>query len=334
MARGTSQTLSVYPASDLTVVDGANLGDELGFGEDLQHDDVYHLAECAALQDLRVRQSGPRTLQLAEGTRLGQAGRDTYIDGCITFMGNEGDTVDLIVLVEVDDEGLAAGTYGLPLGQLRPKTDYRIIGLDFATPERRFAEVACVSFTHGTMITMASGAQKPVEELVAGDMVLTRDDGAQPLRWIGQTTTRATGEGAPILIRAGTLNNAGDLLVSPDHRLFVYQRHDRMGAGRSELLVKARHLINGDSVRRIEGGFVEYFQLLFDDHQIIYAEGIAAETLLVDTRTRAALPQALENKVGAALPAHDNRLRADFELSETLACRPDAAELLRRASTR
>ena len=334
MARGTTQTLSVYQAGDLTVVDGANLGDDLGCAEDLQHDDVYHLREGALRSDLRLRQSGPRSLQLAEGSRLGRAGCNVFVDCCITFMCNDGDTLDLIVLVEVDAEGLVAATYGLPLGQLRAKTDYRIIGLDFTTPERRFAEVACVSFTHGTMITMASGAQKPVEELAEGDMVLTRDDGAQPLRWVGQSTTRATGEGAPILIRAGTLNNAGDLLVSPDHRLFVYQRHDHMGAGRSEVLVKARHLINGDSVRRIEGGFVEYFQLLFDDHQIIYAEGIAAETLLADTRTRAALPQALDDKLRSALPAHDSRLRSEFELSENLACRPDAAELLRRASTR
>ncbi|WP_323763431.1 Hint domain-containing protein [Marinovum sp.] len=334
MARGTTQTLSVYQSGDLTVVDGANLGDPLGFGADLQHDDVYHLTAGARCRELRTGQSGPRSLHLAEGTRLGRAGRAVYVDCCITFMCNDGDTVDLIVLVEVDADGMVAATYGLPLGPLRAKTDYRIIGLDYDTPERRFAEVACVSFTHGTMITLASGAQKPVQDLLAGDRVLTRDDGPQPLRWIGQTTRRATGEDAPILIRAGTLNNVDDLLVSPDHRLFVYQRHDHMGAGRSEVLVKARHLVNGDSVRRIEGGFVEYFQLLFDDHQIIYAAGIAAETLLVDTRTRAALPQALDATLSAALPAHDNRLRSDFELSESLASRPDAAELLRRASTR
>lgn len=247
-------------------------------------------------------------------------------------MCNDGTTLDLIVLVEVDAAGLVAATYGLPLGPLRAKTDYRIIGLDFDTPERRFAEIACASFTHGTLITLADGAQAAVQELRPGDRVLTRDAGAQVLRWIGQTTQRATGDSAPILIRAGTLNNAGDLLVSPDHRLFVYQRQDHIGAGRSEVLVKARHLINGDSVRRVEGGFVDYFQLLFDDHQIIYAEGIAAETLLVDSRTRAALPQVIDLTRNAALPAHDARLRQDFELSETLACRPDAAELLRRAS--
>ncbi|MGY3439573.1 MULTISPECIES: Hint domain-containing protein [unclassified Marinovum] len=329
-----TQTLSVYQANTLRVVDGANLGDDLGCGEDLQHDDVYHLAEQACHAELAIRQTGPRVLNLSEGTHLGRAGRDVHIDCCITFMCNDGDTVDLIVMAEVDEDGMVAGVFALPLGTLRPKTDYRIIGIDYNAPERRFAEVACVSFTRGTMITMASGAQKPVEDLAQGDMVLTRDDGAQPLRWIGQTTVRATGDGAPIRILAGTLNNADDLLVSPDHRLFVYQRHDHMGAGRSEILVKARHLINGDSVCRVVGGFVDYFQLLFDDHQIIYAEGIAAETLLVDTRTRAALPQALDEKLSQTLPSHDSRLRHDFELSESLARRPDAAELLRRASTR
>lgn len=334
MPRGAPQTLLIHPACDLTVVDGANLGDDLSFGEELQHDDVYHLADGATRQDLSVRQTGPRRLQLTETTRVGQPGAELHVDCCVTFMGNDGQTIDVIVLVEVDGDGLVSGIYGLPLGALRPKTDYRIIGIDTDRPERRFAEVACVSFTRGTMITMASGAQKPVEDLCEGDMVLTRDDGAQPLRWIGASTLRATGEGAPIRILAGTLNNAGDLLVSPDHRLFVYQRRDHLGAGRSEILVKARHLVNGDSVRRIEGGFVDYFQLLFDDHQIIYAEGIAAETLLVDTRTRAALLDALDGKLAASLPAHDARLRDEFELSESLARRPDAVDLLRRASTR
>ena len=66
-----------------------------------------------------------------------------------------------------------------------------------------------------TRITMATGAQVPVEDLRPGDRILTRDDGPQPLRWIGQRTTRASGLFAPVLIRAGTLNNARDLVVAP-----------------------------------------------------------------------------------------------------------------------
>jgi len=118
------------------------------------------------------------------------------------------------------------------------------------------------------------------------------------------------------------------LIVSPEHRLFIYQRSDQLGAGRSELLVKARHLVNGDSVTVEEGGFVDYFQLLFDAHQIIYAEGIAAESTLLDTRTRPAVPEDIAAKIT------EGTKLTDIEAPETLLDRPDAAELLRRASTR
>ena len=125
-----------------------------------------------------------------------------------------------------------------------------------------------------------------------------------------------------------------DLVVSPDHRLFIYQRTDELGAGRAELLVKARHLVNGTTVRVAEGGFVDYYQLLFDSHQIIYAEGIAAESMLIDTRTRAILPEDLSNAMGEIIPGHSDLPHAGLDVSEPLLDRPDAAELLRRASMR
>ncbi|MEO0502301.1 MAG: Hint domain-containing protein, partial [Pseudomonadota bacterium] len=167
-------------------------------------------------------------------------------------------------------------------------------------------------------------------DLKVGDRVLTRNDGVQAVRWIGQSTVRAVGDFAPIRIRAGTLNNAHDLVVSPDHRLFIYQRSDQLGAGRSELLVKARHLVNGDSVTVQDGGFVDYFELLFDTHQIIYAEGIAAESMLIDTRTKPVVP----DEVRAVIAPHTTTGLQGLDVTEALLDRPDAAEILRRASTR
>lgn len=108
-----------------------------------------------------------------------------------------------------------------------------------------------------------------------------------------------------------------------------------MGAGRSELLVKARHLVNGDTVIRQDGGFVDYFQLLFDAHQIIYAEGIAAESTLVDTRTRATMPDEVTAQLmGNAATERGSAGLSGLDVQETLLNRPDAAELLRKASTR
>ncbi len=98
--------------------------------------------------------------------------------------------------------------------------------------------------------------------------------------------------------------------------------------------MRARHLVNGDSIVQQDGGFVEYFQLLFDSHQIIYAEGIAAESLLIDTRTRAALPKELDEKLSAALPGHRARPHLDFEIQKSLLDRPDALRILRAASER
>ena len=135
------------------------------------------------------------------------------------------------------------------------------------------------------------------------------------------------------MIKAGTLNNTNDLWLSPDHRLFIYQRRDALGAGRSEILVKARHLVNGNTVTQQDGGFIDYFQLLFDQHEIIYAEGIAAETLLVDTRTRPALTDTVSEDVLETLNGHSGWLHEEFEVGSEL-LGPDAADKLRKASKR
>ena len=327
-------TLQVYRSADLEVTHGANLGDALSFAAELVPDDTYELAVGASLRRIALRADAGATFRIAPTTLTGLPGAMIHLDSCLTLMSADGGTTEVIVLVEVDAEGDVAEVYALPLAPLMPRAPYTLVGIDRENARARLAVIACVSFTGGTQITMASGEQRPIETLSVGDRVLTRDDGPQPLRWIGRTTVRAMGEMAPILITNGTLNNSADLLVSPEHRLFIYQRSDALGAGRAEVLVRARHLVNDNTVIRREGGFIDYYQLLFDRHQIIYAEGIAAETMLVDTRTRAALPPEMAEKLAQTLPGHTDRPDLQFEVSDDLLNRPDAAELLRRASTR
>ena len=327
-------SVPVYSAGDLTVVNGANLGDSISFAAELDLDDTYELRVGARLHRLSLLADEGSTLCIGTGSRLGTPGATVHLDSCLTMMSGTGQTTEMLILVEVDDTGDVAQVYALPLAQVSSRTGYSLVGIDSENARQKFAEVACVSFTRGTHITLGSGAQTAVEDLKVGDTVLTRDDGVQTIRWIGHSTVRAVGEFAPIRIRAGTLHNENDLLVSPDHRLFIYQRSDALGAGRHELLVRARHLVNGDTVIQEDGGFVEYYQLLFDTHQIIYAEGIAAETLLLDTRTSAALPKELTEKLAQTLPGHTNRAHLDFEVSEALLNHPDAARILKSASTR
>ncbi|SEW02494.1 Hint domain-containing protein [Cognatiyoonia koreensis] len=323
-----SQTVAVYAARAFRVTDGVAEGEGISFADELVLDDVYQLSNEAARLPLTLsatEKSGGFVVSDASATGL--AGNQVVLDCCLTLMAPDSTTYEALVLVEVVSGGVEA-VYLLPLATLRPLTDYRLVGVDRHAATTRFAEVACVSFTRGTHITLASGRQIPIEEMKVGDRVLTRDDGPQAVRWIGQTTLRAVGDFAPVVIKKGALHNEHDLVVSPDHRIFVYQRQDRLGAGRNEVLIKVRHLINGESVYQRDGGFVDYFQLLFDDHQIIYAEGIAAESLLIDPRTRDALPT---NATKSGRHAHRRHL--DYEVQEQLLAQPDAVELLRKASS-
>lgn len=322
----TTQTVAVYLADAFTVTDGVAEGDGISFADELVMDDVYQLATRAQRHPITLAASDKAGIFTVAGhSKLGTPGNQAVLDCYVTLMGADGKTLEALVLVEVEAGGVEA-IYLLPLATLESASDYRLVGLDRHAATTRFAEVACVSFTRGTHITLASGQQVRIEDLRVGDKVLTRDDGPQAIRWIGETTLRAVGDFAPVVITKGTLHNEHDLVVSPDHRLFVYQREDRLGAGRSEVLVKVRHLINGDTVYQQDGGFVDYFQLLFDEHQIIYAEGIAAESLMVDPRTRAALPADLGSD-------HSRRPHMDYEVQGTLFSQADAAALLRKASS-
>ncbi|SIS70765.1 Hint domain-containing protein [Roseivivax lentus] len=328
----STQTLGVYRAEHFRVVNGANLGDPVSFADELMLDDLYRLSPVAAEVQLRVLARADAPFSIVAGSELGRAGADLHLDCAITLMSGDGQTHEAIILVETDAEGLAQELYLLPLAPLTPRLDYALVGIDTEGVLARFAQLACVSFTRGTLITLASGAQCPVEELQVGDRVLTRDDGPQAVRWIGQRTTRATGGFAPVQIRAGALNNTNDLVVSPDHRLFIYQREDALGTGRAEVLVRARHLVNGDTIRRLSGGFVDYYQMLFDQHEIIYAEGIAAESMLVDSRTRAILPSEMATVLGQLQRDHRRSGHSELEVGEEILAHLDAASVLRKSS--
>jgi hypothetical protein len=324
----------VHLAEHVRATDGANMGDAISFASELILDDVYELDFGTEPARLSLVARDDASFAVGHDTTIGTPGAQIHLDCALTFMSPDGVTSAALLLVEVDAQGDVAQIYVMPLSALTSKTEYRLVGIDRDTAHNTFAQVACVSFTRGTQIALASGAQRAVEDLVVGDRILTRDDGVQTLRWIGTSTTRAVGEFAPIRISAGTLNNTADLLVSPDHRLFIYQRTDTLGAGRAELLVKARHLVNGDSVTVDEGGFVDYFQLLFDSHQIIYAEGIAAESMLINSRTRPVLPADFAQTLGAHIPGHSDLPHAGLDVNEGLLKRPDAADLLKKASGR
>lgn len=134
-------------------------------------------------------------------------------------------------------------------------------------------------FVAGTLIETQQGLM-PVDVLEAGDMVLTRDAGYQPLRWIGMRTVSATGKMAPVEIAAGTFGDHKTLRVSPLHRILIKDTMAELLFGEPEVLVAAKELINDSSVRVREGGEVTYVHLLFDQHQVVVSNGLESESFL------------------------------------------------------
>jgi len=134
-------------------------------------------------------------------------------------------------------------------------------------------------FVAGTLIRTPTG-EVAVETLAPGDLVMTQDDGAQPLRWIGQRRVAAQGNFAPIRIAPDTFGSHRELLLSPLHRVLIRDSLAELLFGEGEVLVAARDLVNDLSVRRIEGGTVEYIHILFDRHQVVFSEGLATESFL------------------------------------------------------
>ena len=48
--------------------------------------------------------------------------------------------------------------------------------------------------------------------------------------------------------------------------------------GESEVLVAAKHLVDGIHVTQDAGGTVTYIHMMFDEHEVVYAEGAATES--------------------------------------------------------
>lgn len=140
--------------------------------------------------------------------------------------------------------------------------------------EVAYSELAC--FTAGSIVSMANG-QKDVAKVVAGDVVLT-DSGPQVVRWVGRRTVPAVGRFAPIHIAAGTLGEHDDIELSPNHRVLIRDAQAELWFGAPEVLVAAKHLVNGRSVRQMPRGFVTYVHLMFDKHEVITVNGCVSES--------------------------------------------------------
>ncbi|WP_298858783.1 Hint domain-containing protein [uncultured Sulfitobacter sp.] len=134
-------------------------------------------------------------------------------------------------------------------------------------------------FVRGAKVETQNGS-KAIEDIAAGDLVLTLDNGAQPVRFVQRQTVEACEQFSPVLFEAGSIGNSNEVLVSPEHRMLIADWRAELLMGCDEVLVAAKHLVNGKDVRTVVGGAVDYIHLLFAAHQIIFVNGCATESCL------------------------------------------------------
>ncbi|HET9146943.1 MAG TPA: Hint domain-containing protein [Acetobacteraceae bacterium] len=140
--------------------------------------------------------------------------------------------------------------------------------------------VAC--FAEGTRILTTRGAV-PVEQLAPGDQaVIAREGGpvTRPIIWIGHRSIDLRRHPAPEKVRPVRILAGAcapglperDLVVSPDHALFL-----------NGVLIEAKHLVNGVTILWDERpSHVTYHHVELDAHDVLLAEGMAAESYIED----------------------------------------------------
>lgn len=156
-------------------------------------------------------------------------------------------------------------------------------------PTEMSAELAAVvivpCFTPGTLIDAAHG-RVPVETLRPGDRVLTRDNGFQPIDWVGRKDVDADlmvrhPRFRGVRIKAGALG-AGlperDMVVSPQHRVLVIGPEAELMFGAHEVLVPAIHMVGMPGVEADTADVISYIHIMFRAHEIVRSDAMWTES--------------------------------------------------------
>jgi Ca2+-binding RTX toxin-like protein len=160
-----------------------------------------------------------------------------------------------------------------------------------------------VCFAGGTRILTPHG-EVPIERLRVGDLVVTRDNGAQPIVWTGARQLSAqelalNSKLKPIWLAPDLTGGDAPLIVSPQHGLLL-----RVDGG-DETLVRATHLarMRGGKARVMRGcRKIHYHHVMCEAHQILFANGAPAESFYPGPNAFGALSNASRSEVMSLFP--------------------------------
>lgn len=262
-------------------------------------------------------------------------------DTNVTVLNEDGTTSTICTTVRVmqDDAGntfIMPPPEGASRDEIEAMTSKPIVSVEFPKDaacydlctESVFTDRSCFPcFGRGTLIQTEFGPV-PVEALRAEMKVWTRDNGLKPLIWtgsrhLGALHLRAYPNLRPIRICAGALGQnlpERDLLVSPQHRVLVRSKIAQRMFGTFEVLVAAKQLLQLDGIDVAEDlDEVDYFHLLFDQHEIVVSEGAETESLYTGPEALKSVGPAAREEILTIFPELRDR---DIEAEPPRAARP------------
>ncbi len=225
----------------------------------------------------------------ADVTIGGNTSIGSPVDAEMTWLARDTVTGEEFTVAEFQVEtGAAAGSYTLSERPLVPGRTYQILesstvaNVLVGDPAITYSEYVCIA--SGSMIQTPQG-ETPIERLCAGDQVMTLDHGPRALIWTGSrslTLPRTPQSQIPIELKAnccGTGLPSQDLILSPQHQILSAGKAVASHTNQPQALSRAKALTMRKGVRRMEGKrSVVYHSLLFECHEIIFANGLAVES--------------------------------------------------------
>ncbi|MCA8869724.1 MAG: Hint domain-containing protein [Rhodobacteraceae bacterium] len=358
---GSGHGSGYVDACDLTQGVGFN-GDTIigGAGNDVIHgmsghdyltgglgDDVIY---GGSGNDKIIGGEGNDTLDGGDGDDciVGGAGDDTLIGGDGSDMIHGGDDRDLIYGGAGDTVDGGSGGDDFDRLVVDPasidhieytSTDHEdgivhLLGggkIEFTDIER---VVPC--FTPGTRILTRKG-EVPIEDLKVGDKVVTRDNGAQEIRWIGKKTLdgRMLIENPhlrPILVRKGALGPnlpERDMMVSPNHRFLVANDRTSMLFEEREVLVAAKHLVDEKAVQQVTTVGTTYIHMLFDHHEVVLSDGSWSESFQPGDYSLKGIGSAERDEIFELFPELRDSFGREKYVAARMSLKKKEAQLLR-----
>ena len=281
---GGQDVVDVDPDNDIAIRDRELIGTEIrGTNPDSGQDDTFVGSDI-----YREKYK----IELEDGTRV-------IIEGITIFLEDS-----------TGKEWLAftpTGGFVFPSGKVKFLENLESIN---TVGDVTFLELDAPCFVSGTQIQTSDGL-RAVEDLRQGDIVTGYEGKDLILRKalssrLSERALRANPNLRPVRILAGALGNdlpARDLLVSRQHRMLVSSKISERMFGQNEVLIPAIRLTELPGVFIDEDvNDVEYFHLLFDEHEVIFAEGAPTESLLTGPEALKSLSPEAREEILAIFP--------------------------------